>query len=135
MIKNYYFLIVGILTILFSITHAINGQSTVLPVIETSSIDLATKTTVFYVWHIISVENMVFGIAFILMACIRDFSKVRFTAWLLAVVMVARWAVIFGSVAYKNPTGFMDNLIDLIVIILYVTLIILGTKKKEKLTV
>ena len=135
MIKNYYFLIVGILTILFSITHAINGQSTVLPVIETSSIDLATKTTVFYVWHIISVENMVFGIAFILMACIRDFSKVRFTARLLAVVMVARWAVIFGSVAYKNPTGFMDNLIDLIVIILYVTLIILGTKKKEKLTV
>jgi len=135
MIKNYYFLIVGILTILFSITHAINGQSTVLPVIETSSIDLATKTTVFYVWHIISVENMVFGIAFILMACIRDFSKVRLTAWLLAVVMVARWAVIFGSVAYKNPTGFMDNLIDLIVIILYVTLIILGTKKKEKLTV
>ena len=135
MIKNYYFLIVGILTILFSITHAINGQSTVLPVIETSSIDLATKTTVFYVWHIISVENMVFGIAFILMSCIRDFSKVRFTACLLAVVMVARWAVIFGSVAYKNPTGFMDNLIDLIVIILYVTLIILGTKKKEKLTV
>jgi len=135
MIKNYYFLIVGILTILFSITHAINGQSTVLPVIDTSSVDLATKTTVFYVWHIISVENMVFGIAFILMACIRDFSKVRLTAWLLAVVMVARWAVIFGSVAYKNPTGFMDNLIDLIVIILYVTLIILGTKKKEKLTV
>jgi len=135
MIKNYYFLIVGILTILFSITHAINGQSTVLPVIETSTVDLATKTTVFYVWHIISVENMVFGIAFILMACIRDFSKVRLTAWLLAVVMVARWAVIFGSVAYKNPTGFMDNLIDLIVIILYVTLIILGTKKKEKLTV
>jgi len=135
MIKNYYFLIVGILTILFSITHAINGQSTILPVIDTSSVDLATKTTVFYVWHIISVENMVFGIAFILMACIRDFSKVRFTAWLLAVVMVARWAVIFGSVAYKNPTGFMDNLIDLIVIILYVTLIILGTKKKEKLAV
>ena len=132
MIKNYCFLIVGILTILFSITHAINGQSTVLPVIETSTVDLATKTTVFYVWHIISVENMVFGIAFILMACIRDFSKVRFTAWLLAVVMVARWAVIFGSVAYKNPTGFMDNLIDLIVIILYVGLILLGTRKKEK---
>ena len=134
MIKNYYFLIVGILTILFSITHAFNGQSTVLPVIDTSSVDLATKTSVFYVWHIISVENMVFGIAFILMACISDFSKVRFTAWLLAVIMVARWGVIVGSVVYKNPARIIDNLVDLIVIILYVILIVLGTRKKEKLT-
>ena len=134
MIKNYYYLILGILTILFSVTHAINGQATVLPVIDSSSVDLATKTTVFYVWHIITVENLIFGIAFILMSLVRDYSKVRFTAWLLAVIMVARWGVIFGSVVYKNPASLTDNLVDLIVIILYVILIVLGTRKKEKLT-
>jgi len=134
MIKNYYYLILGILTILFSVTHAMNGQATVLPVIDSSSVDLATKTTVFYVWHIITVENLIFGIAFILMSLVRDYSKVRFTAWLLAVIMVARWGVIFGSVVYKNPASLTDNLVDLIVIILYVILIVLGTRKKEKLT-
>ena len=135
MIKNYYYLILGILTILFSVTHAMNGQATVLPVIDSSSVDLATKTTVFYVWHIITVENLVFGIAFILMSLVRDYSKVRFTAWLLAVIMVARWGVIFGSVVYKNPASLTDNLVDLIVIILYVILIVLGTRKKERLPV
>ena len=134
MIKNYYYLILGILTILFSVTHAMNGQATVLPAIDSSSVDLATKTTVFYVWHIISVEKLVFGIAFILMSLVRDYSKVRFTAWLLAVIMVARWGVIVGSVVYKNPARIIDNLVDLIVIILYVILIVLGTRKKEKLT-
>ena len=135
MIKNYYYFIVGILTILFSVTHALNGHATVLPVIDASSIEQSTKTTVFYVWHIISVENLVYGIAFILMSLVRDFSKVRFTAVLVAVIMVARWVVIFGSVAYKQPNSLMDNLVDLIVIILYVALIILGTRKKEKLPV
>jgi len=135
MIKNYYYLIAGILTILFSLTHALNGHTTVLPVIDASSIEQSTKTTVFYVWHIISVENLVYGIAFILMSLVRDFSKVRFTAVLVAVIMVARWVVIFGSVAYKQPNSLMDNLVDLIVIILYVALIILGTRKKEKLPV
>jgi len=135
MIKNYYYLIAGILTILFSLTHALNGHTTVLPVIDASSIEQSTKTTVFYVWHIISVENLVYGIAFILMSLVRDFSKVRFTAVLVAVIMVARWVVIFGSVAYKQSNSLMDNLVDLIVIILYVALIILGTRKKEKLPV
>ena len=132
MIKNYYYFIVGILTILFSVTHALNGHATVLPVIDASSIEQSTKTTVFYVWHIISVENLVYGIAFILMSLVRDFSKVRFTAVLVAVIMVARWAVIFGSVAYKQPNSLMDNLVDLIVIIFYVILIVLGTRKKVK---
>ena len=135
MIKNYYYLIAGILTILFSLTHALNGHTTVLPVIDASSIEQSTKTTVFYVWHIISVENLVYGIAFILMSLVRDFSKVRFTAVLVAVIMVARWAVIFGSVACKQPNSLMDNLVDLIVIIFYVILIVLGTRKKVKLPV
>ena len=132
MVKNKYFLMVGILTILFSVSHALNGQTTVLPVINESNVDQATKTTIFYVWHIITAENLVFGVAFIFMAFIPDFSKVRFTAVLLTFVMVARWVVIFGSEAYKNPNGLLDNLMDLVVILLYVGLIVLGILKKEK---
>ena len=68
LIKNYYYLVAGILSILFSFTHAWNGQTSVLPVINTSNIDLATKTTVFYVWHIMTAENFGFGVSFLVMS-------------------------------------------------------------------
>lgn len=132
-IKNYYYLIVGILSILFSFTHALNGQTAVLPIINASNIDLATKTTSFYVWHILTVENFIFGVSFLVMAFYKDLSKVKFTAWFIAVIMVARWGVIFGSTLFKNINGLTDTLIDLIVIIIYVGLIILGTRKKDEI--
>jgi hypothetical protein len=131
-IKNYYYLIAGILSILFSFTHAWNGQTTVLPIVNVSNIDLATKTTIFYVWHIMTAENFVFGVSFLAMAFYKDLSKVRFTAWLIVVMIIARWGVIFGSTLFKNINGLPDTLSDLIAIIIYVGLIILGTRVKDK---
>ncbi len=131
-IKNYYYLIAGILSILFSFTHAWNGQTTVLPIIDASNIDLATKTTLFYVWHIITAENFGFGVSFLIMAFYKDLSKVKFTAWSIAVMIIARWGVVFGSTLFKNINGLADTLSDLIAIIIYVGLIILGTRVKDK---
>jgi len=132
-INNYYYLIVGILSILFSFTHAWNGQTTVLPIINASNIDLATKTMIFYVWHILTAENFIIGVSFLVMAFYKDLSKVKITAWFIAVIMIARWGVIFGSTLFKNINGLTDTLSDLIVIIIYVGLIILGTRKKDKI--
>ena len=132
MIKNYYYLIVGIFSILFSFTHAWNGQTAVLSIVNGSNLDLATKTTIFYIWHILTAENFIFGVSFLVMAFYKDLSKVTFTAWLIAVVMIARWGVIFGSTLFNNKNGLMDTLSDLIVIVIYVGLIVLGTKVKDK---
>ena len=132
-IKNYYYLIAGILSILFSFTHAWNGQTTVLPIIDASNTDLATKTIIFYVWHLITAENFIFGTSFLVMAFYKDLSKVKFTAWFIAVMIIARWGVIFGSTLFKNINGLTDTLSDLIAIIIYVGLIILGTRVKDKI--
>lgn len=132
-IKNYYYLVVGILSILFAFTHAWNGQTTVLPIVNVSNIDLATKTTIFYVWHILTAENFIFGISFLVMAFYKDLSKVKFTAWFIAVIIIARWGVIFGSTLSKNINGLTDTLSDLIAITIYVGLIILGTRTKDKI--
>ncbi len=133
--KNYYYLVVGILAILFSFTHAWNGQSNVLPILNVTSLDQSMKTTVFYVWHIISIENFIFGIAFLVMAFYKDLTKVKFTALMIAIIMIARLCVIIGSTVYLNKTGLKDSLTDIIVIIIYVGLIILGTRVKGKTTV
>jgi hypothetical protein len=90
MIKNYYYLIVGILSILFSFTHAWNGQTSFLPITNASDIDLESKTTIFYIWHIITFENLIFGVAFLVMSFCKDLSKVKFTAWMIALIMIFR---------------------------------------------
>ena len=131
MVKNYYYLVLGILSILFSFTHALNGQNSVLPLINSTAIDLSSKTTIFYIWHIITTENFIFGIAFLIMAFYKDLSKVKFTARMIAIIMIARWCVIFGGTIVKNPNGIKDTLIDIIVILIYVALILLGTKVKN----
>ena len=130
MIKNYYYLVVGILSILFAFTHAWNGQTSFLPVINESDIGLASKTTIFYVWHIITVENLIFGVAFLVMSVYKEVEKVKFTAWIIAIIMVVRWVVIFGSTLFKNKDGIAETLIDSIAIFVLVGLIMLGTRKK-----
>ena len=51
MIKNYYYLVAGILAILFSITHAWNGQTVVLPSLHVEAITAETKTIFFYEYN------------------------------------------------------------------------------------
>ena len=133
MIKNYYYLIVGILAILFSYTHAWNGQTAVLPILNADTIDVNTRTTFFYVWHIISIENLIFGIAFLIMAFYKNLSKVRFAAWMIGTIMIARWMVILGSTLLKDTNGLKGILVDAVVIIVYTGLILLGTSVKDKI--
>ena len=132
MIKNYYYLIVGLLAILFSITHAWNGHSIVLPVLNVDTITTDMKTIFFYVWHIITIENILFGLAFLFMSVHNDLSKVRFAAWLIAILMIARWIVIFGGTLVHNASGLKNTLIDSIAIVVYVSLIVLGTRVKDR---
>ena len=132
MIKNIYYLIVGILSILFSFTHALNGNNSILRIVDLSNIDSASKTTVFYVWHIITVENLLFGIIFIVMAFYKEQSKIKFTAWFIAIIITARWLVILGSTLLRNVNAVTDTLVDSIAIFVFITLIILGAIKKRR---
>ncbi len=129
---NIFYLIVGILSILFSFTHGLNGQTGILHSIGASGIDTISKTAIFYVWHIITAENMVFGIAFLIMAFKKDKSKTDFAAWMIAVIIIARWCVILGSTLLMNAKGLAGTLIDSIAIIVFVGLIIAGTRKRAK---
>jgi hypothetical protein len=129
---NIYFLIVGILSILFSITHALNGHATVLPLIDAANFEIVTKTTIFYVWHVITIENFIFGIAFLIMAFYKDSAKVNFSAWIIAIIILARWVIIFSSTLLKDTAGISNVLIDSVAIIIFVGLIILGIRRNDK---
>ncbi|MBX9781737.1 MAG: hypothetical protein K2X48_00450 [Chitinophagaceae bacterium] len=132
MIKNYYYLVAGILAVIFSITHALNGQTIVLPTLNVSTITVETKTIFFYVWHIITAENMLFGLVCLFMAFHKDLSRVRFSAWIIAILMIVRWLVIFGGTLLYNAEGLKNIVTDSIAIVIYVSLILLGIRVKDK---
>jgi hypothetical protein len=132
MVKNYYYLIVGVLAILFAFTHAWNGQTAVLPLLNVDTIDVNTRTIFFYVWHIITIENLIFGVAFLFMAFHKDLSKVSFAAWIIAILMIVRLIVIFGGTLLYNASELKNIAVDSIAIVIYVSLIILGIRVKIK---
>jgi hypothetical protein len=132
MIKNYYYFIAGILAFIFAITHAWNGQAVVLPSLNIETITTETKTTFFYVWHIITAENLLIGLAFLFMSFHKDLSKVRYAAWIIVLLMIVRWIVIVGGTLFYNDSGLKNTLMDSIAIVIYVSLILLGTRVKDK---
>ncbi|OPA81501.1 hypothetical protein BVG16_00875 [Paenibacillus selenitireducens] len=134
-VRNYYYLIAGVLAVLFAFTHAWNGQSAVLPTLDISLISMDTQTVFTYVWHIITAENLVFGIAFIFMSFQSERSKIRFAAWMIAAILIVRLMVILGVTAVVDVSGLMNTFIDSIAIVIYVAIIILGTRMKEKQSV
>ncbi|MCD9025535.1 hypothetical protein [Cohnella silvisoli] len=131
-VKNFYYLIAGVLAMLFAVTHAWNGQSAVLPMLNIEAISVDTRTVFTYVWHIITAENLVLGIAFIFMSFQTERSRIRFAAWLIAAILIVRLMVIIGITALLDVSGLTDTLIDSIAIVIYVALIILGTRMKKK---
>ena len=132
MIKNYYYLVVGILAILSSIALAWNGQTNILPSLNVDTITAETKTIFFYVWHINTAENMLFGVAFLFMSVHKDLSKVRFTAWIIAGVMIVRGIVMVGGTLLYDASGLTNTLVDSIVFVIYVSFILLGIRVKDK---
>nr|WP_102028371.1 hypothetical protein [Salirhabdus sp. Marseille-P4669] len=129
-IRNYYYLIVGFLAILFAVTHAWNGQSVELPTLDIKAIPMDTQTVLTYVWHIITAENLVFGIAFLYMSFQPEQLKIRIAAWIIAAILIVRLIVILGVTVLLNVSALMDTVVDSIAIVIYVALIILGTNKK-----
>ena len=131
-IKNYCFLIAGILAILFAATHAWNGQSAVLPTLIVNEISVDTRITFNYVWHIITAENLIFGIVFIILAFQSEQSKIRSAAWTITSLLLVRLMIILGVTAYYDVSALSDTLMDTIAILIYIALILLGIRMKKE---
>jgi hypothetical protein len=130
-VRNFYYLIAGALALLFAFTHAWNGQSAVLPALDITAMSKDTQMVFTYVWHIITAENLVFGIAFIFMSIQSEQSKTRFAAWMITAILIVRLTVILGVTALLDVSALADTFIDSVAIVIYVALIILGTTMKK----
>lgn len=117
---------------LFAVTHTVNGVTTTLEALENSVLDDSAKTAFTYVWHIIGIENLVFGIALIIMAFQKSLSKVRFAAWIIIIILALRWIVISTFTMMNTDTGIMQILPDTVAIFVVIILLVLGTRVRDK---
>lgn len=79
--RNYYCLIAGVLAILFAATHAWNGESVVLPALL-NDVPIESQITFSYIWHMITAENLLFGVVFIVLFVQNEGRNIRLTAWI-----------------------------------------------------
>lgn len=130
MVRNYFYLVVGLLCLLFAVTHTLNGLTTTLPVINNAAIDGSTKVAFTYVWHIIGIENLVFGIALMIMSVVKNRSEVKFAAWLIIVILFMRWTVIAYFTLMNGHDSITSLIPDTIAIFVVCILLFLGTRVK-----
>ena len=132
MVKNYFYLIVGVLVVLFAITHTLNGLGTALPVLNGAAIDVSTKTIFTYIWHIIGIENLLMGVALLIMAFQKNLEKVKFTAWFIIAILILRWITIAFFTVLNDKSSVINLLPDTIAIFTVVILLLLGIRVKNK---
>ena len=126
-------MITGLLCILFAVTHTLNGVKTSLSSLDNAQIADNTKVAFTYVWHIIGTENLVFGIALLIMAFRKNLLKVKFTAWLIIAILAMRWIVITYFTVLNNNDNLKQLIPDTIAIFVVILLLFLGTKVKDRI--
>jgi hypothetical protein len=106
MIRNYFYLVVGVFCLLSAVTHEINGFATVFPALSNTNIDAESRVTFNYLWHIIAAENVVMGIALVLMALRKNDNAGKYIAQFVMALLAVRWA----SIAFSTLTSDGGNL-------------------------
>jgi len=135
MVKNYFYLVAGLLCVLFAVTHTLNGTAAVLPVLNQVNMESSIKTSFTYIWHIIGVENIVMGIALFAMAFQKNLSKVKFTAHLIIVILMVRWLTIVTFTILNDSSALTQLWPDTIAIFVTVILLLFGTRVKSKVLI
>lgn len=132
MVRNYFYLIVGLLCVLFAVTHTLNGISTTLPTLNIIGIESNAKIAFVYVWHIIGAENLIFGIFLIIMAFQKNMSMVKLVAWLIIAILAMRWIVITYFTMFANSGNIKQLITDTVAIFIVISLLFVGTKAKDR---
>ena len=130
-IKNWFYLIVGVFSVVSAATHTLHGLQTSLDVLAKSGLDTNTKTVFNYVWHIIGIENLIIGIALVIMAFYKNITQVKLTAWVFIIILIARWIVIFlSTLIFNNWNNVIEVITDSIAMLIVSILLIIGTMIK-----
>ena len=132
MIRNYFYLVVGVLCLLSAVTHEMNGFTTLFPALSNTNIDAESRVTFNYLWHIIATENIVMGVALVLIALCKNDNAGKYIAQFVMALLAVRWASIAFSTLTADWANFTKILPESIIMWVLILVLWLGTRKKEE---
>ena len=132
MIRNYFYLVVGVLCLLSAVTHEMNGFATLFPALSNTNIDAESRVTFNYLWHIIATENIIMGIALVLIALRKNDNAGKYIAQFVMALLAVRWASIAFSTLTADWANFTKILPESIIMWVLILVLWLGTRKKEE---
>jgi len=130
-VKNYFYLVVGILSVLFAGSQTWNGLQTMLPALRGSNIDSSVMTILAYQWFIIIAEQLVFGIALIIMAFQKSVTKIKIAAWVITGIIFVRGVVTVVVTVLLGISNITNLLTSTIAIFALFALMLLGNRVKD----
>jgi len=130
MIKNYFYLIAGVLFIILAVTHTIFGLQTALPDLHVSGISADIVTVFTFQLHMIGVQDLIYGLAAIFMAFQKSATQTRLTAWVIMLIMMARWIIMAVVTFMYNSDNLGDLLTSSIAFLVLLVLLFLGQRRK-----
>ena len=131
-VKNYFYLIVGILCILFAGTQTWNGLQAILPALHGSNIESSITTVFTYQWYIIIAENLVFGMALLIMAFQKNGAKVKNAAWVIIAMLFVRGLATALVTMLLGISDVGNLLTSTIAISVLLVLLLLGVRVKDQ---
>ena len=131
MIRNYFYLVVGVFCLLSAVTHEMNGFTTLFPALSNTNIDAESRVTFNYLWHIIATENVVMGIALVLMALRKNDNAGKYIAQFVMALLAVRWASIAFSTLTSDGGNLTKILPESIIMWLLIFLFVVRYKKKR----
>ena len=130
-VKNYFYLAVGVLCVLFAGSQTWNGLQVMLPALHGSNIDNSAMTVFTYQWYIIIAEQLVFGTALITMAFQNSSAKIKVAAWIITAILFVRGVatiVVTVSMGISNMTNLLTSVIAIFVLVI---LLLFGNRAKD----
>lgn len=132
MIKNYFYLIAGVLFIILAVTHTIFGLGTALPALHDSGISADIATVFTFQLHMIGVQDLIYGLAAVFMAFQKSAERTRLAAWIIMLIMAARWIVMAIVTFMYNAGELADLLTSSIAFLVLLVLLFLGQRVNVK---
>ena len=133
--KNWFYFIAGVILGLGAISHTFAyGVGVGFPILHSSNLDPHTISVFTFNHHMIGIIDLFFGTVLIFMAFQKSVEKVKLTAWLITVIIFARWIIMILTyiIIMPDTSYVMDLLTSSIAFLAMLVLLLLGTIVKEK---
>ncbi len=122
---NYYFLVAGVLLLIFAAGHALWGQKHMIVRVEGAPLPQSVKLLIFFSWNLPTMFLSISAMA-LMLAASTEVVKAHALAWFIIAVMLGNFFLFVGVSLIKYRQGLKGMMPQFFMLALLVDIIIAG---------